>query len=453
MAAKSWTSLAGLRAQSLKGWTSGALLREPLEPSGAYPRRRPLKRPTAAELLGDYAAVRGWAAELTAGAGAYSLETVELGQRTVGSNRIPAAAVFSTVEDEIAFVGKAREAARFRALAGSLGNLDPLLVEWASRRPLKLLELGSDALLAARVALLLNDNPSPGIYVRQLGLPGVHTKFIERHRQVIDQLLATVAAVPVPSEAVGPATGLEAAQSDAALESGAGRTPAARFARRHGFLHPPELVRFRILDPAIEVLGPAQDITVTAEAFGSLTLPVEKVIATENQVNFLALPEQAGTLALYGGGYGFSSLRDATWLRACRVLYWGDIDTHGFRILDQLRAVHPHVESVLMDEETFLAHREAWSGESGPSRAALTRLTRAESELYEALGNDTYGASVRLEQELIHWDWALRRLRLSATIATEVRHDNYPPPGVTQPEQQDPGAGEKRRNHRRYEQW
>ncbi|MGN7150397.1 Wadjet anti-phage system protein JetD domain-containing protein [Arthrobacter sp. SAFR-179] len=410
MAAKSWTSLAGLRAQSLKAWASGALLRELLEPSGAYPRRRPLKRPTAAELLNGYAAVLDWAAELSGGTGAFALETVEAGRRTVGSNQIPAAAVFSTVEDEIAFVGKAREAASFQSLANSLGGLDPRLLEWASRRPLKLLELGSDAVLAARVALWLRDNPSPGIYVRQLGLPGVHTKFIERHRQVIDQMLATVAAEPAPVEAVDPNAVPEVAQSDAALEGGAARTPAARFARRHGFLHPPELVRFRILDPAIEVLGSARDVTVTAEAFASLSLPVEKVIGTENQVNFLALPEQAGTLALYGGGYGFSSLRDAAWLRDCRVLYWGDIDTHGFGILDQLRAVHPHVQSVLMDEETLLAHREAWSEEPAPSRATLARLTEAESALYEALGVDRFGKAVRLEQELITWDWALKQL-------------------------------------------
>ena len=207
-----------------------------------------------------------------------------------------------------------------------------------------------------------------------------------------------------------PRNWLEAAGPDVALDDGAGRTPAARFARRHGFLHPPELVRFRILDPAIPALGGARDITVTAEAFSTLQLPVHTVIATENQVNFLALPERPGTLALYGAGYGFSSLRDAAWLRECEVLYWGDIDTHGFRILDQLRAVHPHVESVLMDEETLLAHRDAWGSEPSPSRAALTRLTAEESALYEALGNDTYGSAVRLEQELIRWDWALERL-------------------------------------------
>lgn len=134
------------------------------------------------------------------------------------------------------------------------------------------------------------------------------------------------------------------------------------------------------------------------------------VIITEKLVNFLALPEAPGTLTIYGGGYKFSSLQDAGWLRDCEVLYWGDLDTHGFRILDQLRAIHPHVVSLLMDEETLLAHRDAWGTEPSPSRAALSRLTAEESALHEALGSDRFGKSVRLEQELIHWDWALERL-------------------------------------------
>lgn len=414
--APNWTTVADLRAQSLKAWSSGALLREVLEPSGIYPRRRLLKRPTAAQLLSDYAAVRDWAAELAAGAGAFSLETVEAGRRTVGSNRIPTAAVFATVHDEIAFLGKAREAARFQTLAADLGGLDSRFSGWVARRPLKLLDLGPDALAAGRVALWLRDNPSPGIYVRQLGLPGVHTKFVERNRQVIDQLLAAVARVPENESVDAGDDAVEAAGEDVALDDGAARTPAARFARRHGFLHPPELVRFRVLDPELELLGGARDITVTAKAFSSLRLPVHTVIATENQVNFLALPEQPGTLALYGGGYGFSSLRDASWLRDCRVLYWGDIDTHGFRILDQLRAIHPHVESVLMDEEALLEHRGAWVTEPSPSHAALTRLNLSEATLYEALVADAYGPAVRLEQELLSWNWAMERLSRPAEV-------------------------------------
>ncbi|WP_457972277.1 Wadjet anti-phage system protein JetD domain-containing protein [Arthrobacter sp. D1-17] len=415
---KKWTTLADLRALSLKSWSSGALLRELLEPTGVYPRRRSLKRPTANELLSDYAAARSWAIELSGGAGHYRLETVEVGRNTIGSNRLPAAAVFDTAEDEIAFAGKTKDSQRFRALAAGLSGLDASagapLRGWALKRPLQLLELGEAALTAARVALWLRENPSPGIYLRQLSLPGVHTKFIEAHRRVIDEMVALLragSADPQVDSADGGTAAEEAADIvDVALADPAGRTPAARFAARHGFLHPPELVRFRLLDPAIGALGAARDITVTAEAFSTLQLPVHTVIATENQVNFLALPGRTGTLALYGAGYGFTSLRDAAWLRDCEVLYWGDIDTHGFRILDQLRAVHPHVESVLMDEETLLEHRDAWGQEPSPSRAALTRLVPQERKLYERLGNDTFGSAVRLEQELIRWDWALARL-------------------------------------------
>ncbi|UVJ40584.1 DUF3322 domain-containing protein [Arthrobacter sp. CJ23] len=186
--AQGWTTLAELRAVSLKAWGSGALLRELLEPGGLYPRRRPLKRPTAAGLLRDYAAARAWAAELFAAVGHFSLETAEVGRTTVGANQLPAAAVFAAVDDEIAFAGKSLEAARAVELARELSALSLAFRAWALKRPLKLLELGDDALTASRVALWLQDNPEPGIYVRQLSLPGVHTKFIENHRAVIGEL-------------------------------------------------------------------------------------------------------------------------------------------------------------------------------------------------------------------------------------------------------------------------
>lgn len=413
MAAESWTTLADLKALSLKAWNSGSLLRELLEPTGLYPRRRPLKRPTAAALLRDYAAAGAWAGELFAAAGPFSLETVEVGRSTIGSNRLPAAAVFVAAGDEIGFVGKTKDATRFMELAGGIAALDPSFRQWVLRRPLRLLELGADALTAGRVALWLRDNPDPGVYVRQLSLPGVHTKFIENHRRVIDELaecLRSPALAGAPP--VGEALPDVPAEPDALLGQPAARTPAARFAARHGFVHPPELVRFRMLDPAVPLLGGARDITVTAAAFGSLRLPVASVIVTENLVNFLALPERPGSLAIYGGGYGFSSLRDAAWLRECEVLYWGDLDTHGFRILDELRAVHPHVVSVLMDEATLLEHRDVWGSEPQRSTADLTRLTEEELALYTALGKDTYGPNVRLEQELIRWDWALEGIRL-----------------------------------------
>jgi hypothetical protein len=338
------------------------------------------------------------------------LETAEVGRNTIGSNQLPAAAVFASVEDEIAFAGRAKDAARFFELTEGLLGLDPAFRTWALRRPLKLLELGADALAAARVALWLRDHPEPEVYVRQLSLPGVHTKFIENHRRVIDELAEALSAASAEDSSGGDGQ-LDDVQVDpGSLLGQPARTPAARFATRHGFLHPPELVRFRSLDPGLPLLGQARDLTVTAEAFGGLELPVSRVVITENLVNFLALPEHADTLAIYGAGYGFSSLRDAGWLRHCEVLYWGDLDTHGFQILDQLRAVHPHVVSILMDEATLLAHRDAWGREPSPSKAVLNRLTMEESAVYEGLVNDAYGPAVRMEQELIRWGWAVPRL-------------------------------------------
>ena len=406
-----WTSLAALRSLSLTAWDRGQLMREALEPSGVYPRRRALKRPSATELRDDYAAAREWAAALFTAAGPYSLETVDVGRTTIGSNQLPAVAVFASAADEAAFVGRSRELARFLSLADSLAGLDPLLRGWAARRPKPLLDLGEAALTAARVALWLREHPSPGVFVRQLSLPGVHTKFIETHRRTVDEMVAVLVGSQASAPLDDPADLPIATDTDEALLGApAARTPTARFASRHGFLHPPEQLRFRMLDPSIPLLGDARDVTVTASAFQSLRLPVTTVIITENLVNFLALPERAGAMAIFGKGYGFSALRDAAWLRDCEVLYWGDLDTHGFGILDQLRAVHPQVTSVLMDEATLLAHREMWVEETSPSRAALGRLTVEEARVYEGLQSGSYGDRVRLEQELVGWEWALETL-------------------------------------------
>ena len=421
-----WTTLTDLRAASLRGWNRGELLRELLEPSGVYPRRRSLKKPTATELRDDYPAVRSWSAELFGAADCFAVETVEMGRNTIGSNPVPAAAVFSRVEDEIAFVAKTKGAAQAVALVRLLASLDPALRQWAVKRPLELLRLGDTALTAGRVALWLEQHPAPGIFVRQLSLPGVHTKFVEQHRRVIDEMVSVMRDQAVGDSAsqasdVDPAHSgtlhsasaadvVRVAAGDVALGAGSAWTPAARFAQRHGFMHPPELVRFRLLDPDTALLGAARDITVTADAFSTMALPVHTVVVTENLVNFLALPERAGTVALFGKGYGFSALREAAWLQKCSVVYWGDLDTHGFHILDGLRSKHPHVISVLMDKATLLAHRDVWGSEPTPARAELTRLTEDESSLYRALRDGVYGPAVRLEQELIRWDWALERI-------------------------------------------
>jgi hypothetical protein len=122
-----------------------------------------------------------------------------------------------------------------------------------------------------------------------------------------------------------------------------------------------------------------------------------------------------GSMVVFGAGYGFEVLAGAAWLHQCSIYYWGDIDTHGFAILDQLRAHLPHVQSLLMDRETLMAHRDHWGDEPQPVLRVLPRLDPAERELYDDLRYKcllpNLGAnSMRLEQERVEFNWLLRVL-------------------------------------------
>lgn len=56
---------------------------------------------------------------------------------------------------------------------------------------------------------------------------------------------------------------------------------------------------------------------------------------------------------------GMGRRRDRGWSAAANSV-WGDIDTHGFAILDRLRRHFPQVRSMLMDRATLLAHEGQW---------------------------------------------------------------------------------------------
>jgi hypothetical protein len=184
------------------------------------------------------------------------------------------------------------------------------------------------------------------------------------------------------------------------------------FARRYGFRDKPERVRLRVLDPAHALLpgfGEA-DITLDAQSFARLQPSVSQVFITENEINFLAFPPVEESLLLFGAGYGFDVLAQAHWLAHCRIYYWGDIDTHGFAILDQLRARLPHVRSILMDRTTLLAFEAHWGVEQKPTLRDLHRLNAEEGALYDELRDNRIRPNLRLEQERVGFGWVQRIL-------------------------------------------
>lgn len=186
-------------------------------------------------------------------------------------------------------------------------------------------------------------------------------------------------------------------------------TGAKGFEARYGLSAKPSLVRFRILDDRHAIAG-LSDLTVPIEQFARLSLNISRVFVVENEITGLAFPGAADGIVVLGLGHAVSLVSSAHWLRECEVYYWGDIDTHGFAMLDRLRASLPGARSLLMDRETLLSHRPMWTTEEAPHIASLDRLTPSEAALYADLRFDRLARSVRLEQERISFGCLRRAL-------------------------------------------
>src|SRR5690606_13723670 len=109
---------------------------------------------------------------------------------------------------------------------------------------------------------------------------------------------------------------------------------------------------------------------------------------------------------VHGSGYAVHELAALPWLATSNVIYWGDLDTHGFAILDRFRAHVPHVESFLMDRNTLAAWRDLAVPEPAPSSQTPTRLTSLEAEVFTELREE----GLRLEQERIPWPYVMDEL-------------------------------------------
>ncbi|HUO77981.1 MAG TPA: Wadjet anti-phage system protein JetD domain-containing protein [Thermodesulfovibrionales bacterium] len=385
-----WTTPADLRAQVERLWNKGFLLASMVDGETLFPRRLTLKKPTSSELADRFEDVRTWIAELLS-VRHYRIVMREVRHHVIGSNAVPDEIWIDTPDDALALIGKGRDARRFGELVELTRERQPAILPWLSRRPLKVLELAEDWRHLLNIIDWMRAHPRPGLYLRQIDIQGVHTKFIEAHRAVLSGLLDLV----LRPETVDTETG-----------------GVNQFCRRYGFLDKPLRIRFRVLDPALALLpGSAdQDITVTQDAFSQLDSRVGRVFITENEVNFLAFPNLSDSMVIFGAGYGFEMLAQAKWLHQCAIYYWGDIDTHGFAILDQLRAYFPHAQSFLMDRETLMAHDLLWVIEPQPLSRDLVRLSQEERALYDDLRDNRIGSSIRLEQERIRFGWVVTAL-------------------------------------------
>lgn len=393
-----WTTPDELVAQVQRLWDQGRLLAcvvplgEAKRAAGnallTFPLLLRLCRPSPRELGERFEAVRPWIEALEAGSRTkqgigYEILWEETTNRQLGRNKAPARIRVPTRDDALALIGKTAEAARFDALVKATLTRFPDLRDWLMRKPLSALDHADDWEQLLDCLAWFRTHPRSGLYARQIDVAGVHTKFIEVRKGLLAELLDIV----LPPEAIEP--------------SGAG---ARGFEARYGLRGKPALVRFRVLDDRYAIAG-LTDLTVPAEQFAGLPLGIARVFVVENEITGLAFPPMPDSMVVLGLGHAVPLLTPARWLADRDVHYWGDLDTHGFAMLDRLRASLPHARSLLMDRATLLAHRPLWTAEEAPHIAPLDRLNPEEAVLYADLRYDRLGRSVRLEQERISFGW------------------------------------------------
>ncbi len=380
----SWTRPADLIAQVDKAWDSGALLASLAGSESSFPMRLRLRGPVSADLVDRFDEVRVWVTELQA-LRYIRVETRQFRHRVRGNTTLPDEAWVDTLDDALALIDRKDDAAAFEAQVRQTRDRQPSLLGWLHKWPLRALALGTDWPRLLDVVAWMQAHPRPGIYLRQVDIPGVHSKFIERHRGVLIELFDVV----LPESAV---------ETTASGVSG--------FHRRYGFAAKPGRVRFRVLDPALSLLPGVVggDVTLDVDSFRALCCNATRVFITENETNFLAFPAVNGSLVLFGAGYGFDMLDGNSWLQQCQLYYWGDIDTHGFAILDQLRARLPEVQGFLMDRATLMASEPFWGREEHQLTRDLPRLCDEEYSLYDDLRAQRIRGNLRLEQEFIGFE-------------------------------------------------
>ncbi len=380
-----------VRTRARRLWTSGQALRAWLKSEPFFPHSIPFRKPSAQDWLDRYAEMRTQVEQLEAaskarrGAG-YTVVFKDVAHQKLGRLRVPERVVFESVEDVAACSGEDTSLKRFQDLAQHLRRSEPRLLDWLAENSLSALEHAPVLPRLLAVVEYLQAHPRPMRYARELGIAGVDSKFIDKHRALLRDWLNRL----LPFEAVDACvSGL----SDHGFE------------RRFGLRYEEPLIRLRWLDPHLALARGISDATVPLSQFVAYAPSCERVFVTENKISFLTLPECRGSVVIFGGGYAIDRLGNVPWLAGRHLHYWGDIDTHGFAILSRLRAHWPHARSFLMDRETLIAHRELWGDELEEQRCFhdLPGLVAGEQALYDDLRCDRYGVRVRLEQERIDY--------------------------------------------------
>ena len=312
----------------------------------------------------------------------YTIEWKTIKNKMLGTQDFPSKIIFETADDFERFLQKVKEVADFRKNVALINGKFSKLQHWIEKYPQKVIDNSEDWDDILKVLDYFSKNHQPQLYIRELPIE-VHTKFIERHKALIGELLDIVIKEYI-------------------------NTNEKEFEKRYNLRYDEPTVRMRLLDRTLakKLFYGLDDITIPVSLFLKLQIPISKVYIVENKVNFLTFPLIPNSIVIWGKGYGVASIKDSELLKSIDLIYWGDLDAQGFEILSQFRGYFAHVKSILMDKATFDKYFEKECGT--PSKISVKlNLTTEEEELYQYIKVNNY----RLEQEKIPQRYVIEQLK------------------------------------------
>lgn len=340
----------------------------------SWPHAFPLGTPTKADLDTNYATFHRSVVALQDWAKAHGVDLTYKNRRVLGTTQtIPTHATVHDIHTAADIAAGEwpdrleRGARRLAALTDRFPNTaDPArLVRGVNRYA----EINFDLLLT--VADWFTHNDHVGLTPRQVPIPGVHAKWLNGHQPHILALTGK---------------------------------PDLELLARH-----PARIHFTYLDPSHRADGGRwHDSATVGDHFEPAYQP-RVVVISENKDTAIHFPTIPGGIAIEGDGFGGKTAAAFPWLTdAPHLYYWGDIDAHGYEILNGWRADGVPVASILMNPDTYdtyQAYGTNTDAKERPITAALPKplphLTPGERTVYELLLDAAHTGHRRIEQERI----------------------------------------------------
>ena len=230
-------------------------------------------------------------------------------------------------------------------------------------------------------------HPRSGLTVRSVPVPGMHTKWLARHRGMVLACLGTATDSSQFTESTGDADPVDIPADD--LDA-------------LGLRPLPREISIVLADPVLRAaVGGLRQISAPVDELARLPIHPDAVIIVENKEPALAWSDTTGLAIIHSLGNHLDVLSRLPWIRPDRCWYWGDLDRHGFTLLSRARTMVPRLASLLMapaDIETYrpLGVEEDLDRYDQPD----STLTLAEANALAAL-QLTDGKYLRTEQERI----------------------------------------------------